>query len=299
MGFNEDFETKYGFAYDNNKTFFDNVFGHLKDLEDKEIADWGQHFQSSLWESTIESRKIDDINKFMDFLAKYFKVKKIPSVKFEQMEENYFGGYLNNVITLNTLHLWDGEEVATTLVHEISHRVQEELISEVTRVEKGIVGKIADVVVKWGPKWVPGWISKIAFEKRVFTYIVNPKRLPVEKYRKEFNINQNNLKYQTYIALGIEMNAFNAEVEFARRMFGRMTENQARKFADFAGENGYGQKKNTKYGQSVVMERDKKGNCLCFFEEDIKRTFFVENQWGEVVCKHSNYVDMYKQFEIL
>ncbi|GAB6456117.1 hypothetical protein bcgnr5390_12270 [Bacillus luti] len=234
-----------------------------------ELKKLGDAFKQEVWKVLDYDSKAAKVNEFVNGMSKLLGIRVAPKVDLLLIVAlNKLGSYnrKNNVITLNAVHMGNGEDVAEVLVHEMAHAYQNKLIKDVKGLEYIQEGFY--------------YLSPVVKEKNMLW--VNPLNLPVRVWDEEFKVNQNKLPFDEYIGQQIEIHANKTALDFTRVMFGRKTDRQARMCVGYRGEHGFGKLIETPHGEGVVLEEDVYGNKIVGIGKGSNCEFFIFEENGDI-----------------
>ncbi|HFJ9467873.1 hypothetical protein [Bacillus cereus group sp. BfR-BA-01495] len=259
----------------NNETFFNKLYYGP-------IVDFGKIFDGERWSNLKRNEKKRQINEFFNFMCRRFELeeKSKPKLRFKILSSKSFGYYYNNKVTINRLKLGNGEEIAATIVHELAHAYQWRIITNVHE-------------VSYEHSNYP--MAKSEFEKRVERILANPAHHPVKEWYEDFQKDQNEMEFDEYINLRIEVFVFEKEVEYCHYMFGRMTNSQAEWYVGFKGKHNFGEMIVSDYGNGVLIKKDSELR-LIGVETNEGYKYFVQYQDGKESELYASYTDAYNEY---
>ncbi|SME38945.1 hypothetical protein BACERE00185_04530 [Bacillus mobilis] len=272
---------KIGFIYNESKSWFENIL-ELANRREGYLKEKAAPFKQSCWENKEDYEQKEIIGNFIDEISGFMGLSAVPDFSIGPLKENAYGMIDKKAkcISLNENYINDGEGMAGTIVHELAHAYQVQVVTD-----SNFIKKLAN------------YLDEKKMKKALLK--VNPKRFPVEKFIEEMEMDQEELEYEQYIELLIEINAFETEKDFAEIMFGRMTNMQAQKYVTYNGKYNFGFAEETSKGKVVSILPLKKGFMVFGQVIDLDKwefKFYVVNVMESYSYEYSEYSKAYDKY---
>lgn len=278
---NDNLKKKIGFIYNESKSWFENML-ELAIKREGYLKEKAAPFLQSCWDNKDYYERKEIIGNFIVEISELMELRAVPKFSIEPLEEHEYGKIDKKAkcILLNVNHLSDGEGMAGTIVHELAHAYQVQVVKD-----SNFIKNLND------------FLDGKKMEKALLK--VNPKRFPVEKFLEEMEVDQNELDYEQYLDLLIEINAFETEKDFAEIMFGRMTNKQAQKYVTYNGKYSFGFVEETTKGKCVSILPLKKGFMVLgqvvdldkwefkfYVVKDVEGSYFEYDEYSKAYDKY-------------
>ncbi|WP_336769685.1 hypothetical protein [Bacillus bombysepticus] len=250
-----------------------------------EFEEYGKKFCGKEWSSwwNFQSKKAKVINEFIQFIGAQYNLEKeeIPEVRFQDLAKDNPGQYQDGVMIINSLKLDEGEEVATTIVHELAHVYQQKVVDKCEVVEL----RLKD------------YKTMTEKEKNIARKKANPNDHPVGKWGKELQLDQSDMSPFEYGSLDIEIFALYKEIVAAHYMFRRKTNSQACTYVGYNGIHGVCNVIQTDLGACVVLNKDETKTLYGYKEKEVEGySFYIDFGKGNNSKTFSEYVDAYEEY---
>ncbi|GAB6561881.1 hypothetical protein bcgnr5378_38100 [Bacillus cereus] len=225
MYLKNEFEGKYGVEYDECKSkecsIFDALIERIRTGHNSNHELYAENFSRGVWVKFSLNEKKMLLRGFANYIGNVMRLKCVPFVHLVEMEDHVYGLLDTDyyVIRINKKQIEDGVCLASTVIFELAHAYQLQLVKEVADIESEChnMDRSSDGIFK-----------------KVSTFLSLPDAKFIDEKLMRFSVSQGVLATEQYIDKLIEFNSLNIELTISELMFKKVTEIQKMKISGYS-----------------------------------------------------------------
>ncbi|GAB6456111.1 hypothetical protein bcgnr5390_12280 [Bacillus luti] len=214
MYLKNEFNGKYGVNYDYCKnggcSIFDTLIERVRAGHISNYKLLAENFSRSVWVKCSLNEKKMLLRGFANHIGNVMRLKCVPFVHLVEMEDHVYGTLDTDyyVIRVNKKHIEDGVSLASTVIFELAHAYQLQLVKEVADIESEChnVARSSDELFK-----------------KVSTFLTLTNVRFIDEKLRQVSVSQSGVTTKQCVDKLIEFNSLNIELIIAKLMLGVIT----------------------------------------------------------------------------